>query len=53
MRSIEELTLQVLKHEDVPAPEVVTVVPQVRTNIIVPIPAWSRPSDEDPTTSET
>ena len=53
MRRIEEITKQVLEHEDVPAPEVATVIPQVRTNVIVPMPTWTRPSEKDRSESET
>lgn len=52
MNRIEELTKQVLEHEDVPAPEVTTVVPHVRTNVIVPVPTWSRPSEQDDRSTE-
>ena len=48
MNNVEALRKLVLDTGDVPDPEVAKVIPQVRTNIIVPRPTWiGRTEDEE------
>lgn len=54
MKNIEELTKLVLENDEVPEPQITTVVPTVRTNAEFPPPSWfGRPKQSKDTENST
>ena len=46
MKNIEKLANLVLENGDLPAPQVATVEPQVRTGLLFPLPSWTASSKQ-------